>query len=249
MVAQLIGQQRARYRRPTGRVPCYDNIMDAYPTVEVAKELGVPLPRLLRFVSGKDGATKVGSRIRLSPGTVAMARDHFGLIPKVAGLTRVETQVLVALSRRPRGLVSLRQVAKASRLSLTAASRAVSKLVSKGLVVRRPTPVFDGKVVVKDVLEVDWLSPSWREIAPILSKAELPKAKMSTTLGKRLPPRLADVFWTGDWRKVDPSKSPRYVAQRILNEGRDNPEAIAFLGNLPEEAVSSALVHMVEARP
>ena len=111
----------------------------------------------------------------------------------------------------------------------------------KGLVVRNPTRVFDGKVVVKDVLEVNWVSPLWPAIAPILSKAQLPKAKAATTPGKRLPSYLADVFWTGDWHKVDPSKSPRYVAQRILNEGRDNPEALAFLGNLPEDAVSGAL--------
>jgi DNA-binding transcriptional ArsR family regulator len=223
--------------------------MDTFSTVEVARELGVPLPRLLRFVSGKDGVVRVGNRIGLSAAVVGMARDRFGVIPKVPGLTRVEVQALVALSRHPRGLVSVRQVAKASRLSPTAASRAVSKLMTKGLVARHPTPVFDGKVETKDVLEVDWLSPSWREVAPLLSKAELPKAKAPTTLGRRLPPRLAEVFWTGDWRKVDPSKSPRYVAQRILNEGLDNPEALAFLGNLPREAVSSAVAHMAQARP
>jgi DNA-binding transcriptional ArsR family regulator len=220
--------------------------MDTYSTVEVAKELNVPLPRLLRFVSKDGGAVRAGNRIRLRPATVAAARDRFGVIPRVDGFTRTEVQALTALSRHSRGLVSVRQVAKASRLSPTAASRAISGLESKGLVVRRPTRVFDGKVVVKDVLEVQWGSPSWWAIAPILSKAQLPKAKAAATPGKRLPARLADVFWTGDWRKVDPSKSPRYVAQRILNEGRDNPEALAFLGNLPEDAVSGALAGMAE---
>jgi DNA-binding Lrp family transcriptional regulator len=221
--------------------------VDTYSTVEVAKELNVPLPRLLRFVSNQDGAVRVGNRVRLRSETVAAARDRFGVIPRVSGLTRFEVQALVALSRHPRGLVSVRQVAKSSRLSPTAASRAVSKLEAKGLVVRRSARVFDGKVEAKDLLEVDWSSPVWRAIAPTLSKAQLPQAKASTTLGGRLPARLADVFWTGDWHKVDPSKSPRYVAQRILNEGRDNPEALAFLGNLPEDALSGALARGDEA--
>ena len=196
--------------------------MDTYSTVEVARELNVPLPRLLRFVSKEGGAVRAGNRIRLRPATVAAARDRFGVIPKVDGLTRTEVQALTALSRHPRGLVSVRQVAKASRLSPTAASRAISRLESKGLVVRRPTRVFDGKVVVKDVLEVEWGSPSWWAIAPTLSKAQLPKAKAAATLGKRLPARLADVFWTDGGAGTLTSNCPTTSAQ-AGEEGLEPP--------------------------
>ena len=224
----------------------YDGyIVDTRRTTEVARELNVPLPRLLRFVATRDDVVRRGNRIELRSSAVDAARAHFGVIPKVDGLSRVETQVLVALSRRPRGLVSVRQVAKAARLSPTAASRAMGKLQRAGLVTRRPTPVFDGKVVVRDVLEVDWDSPSWWPLAPLLATAELPAAKPSP-LGHRLPPRLANVFWTGDWSKVDPQASPRYVAHRILNEGWDNPEALAYLGNLPGDAVAAAITSTLD---
>lgn len=214
--------------------------MDTHPTTEVAGELNIPLPRLLRFAADRDDVVRDGGRIRLGATAVEAARAHFGAIPKVDGLSRVETQTLVALSRRPRGLVSIRQVAKAARLSPTATSRALVKLRAAGLVTRRPTPVFDGQVTTRDVWEVDWDSQLWRSLAPRLASAELPRAK-PPHLGRRLPPRLANVFWTGDWHKINPQASPRYVAHRILNEGRDDPEALAYLGNLPGDAVEAAL--------
>jgi hypothetical protein len=221
--------------------------MDTHRTTEVAQELNVPLPRLLRFVAGRDDVVREGNRIRLYPTAVDAALAHFGAIPRVEGLSRVETQTLVALSRRPRGLVSIRQVAKAARLSPTATTRALAKLGGQGLVTRRPTRVFDGEVTTRDIFEVDWTSTAWRVLAPALSTAVLPHAK-HTRLGRRLPPRLANVFWTGDWHKVDIEASPRYVAHRILNEGRDNPEALAFLGNLPEEAVAAAVESTLEGQ-
>lgn len=214
--------------------------MDTRRTTEVARELNVPLPRLLRFASTRSDTVRAGNRIRLGASTVDAAKAHFGIIPKVEGLSRIETQALVSLSRRPRGLVSARQVAKAARLSPTTASRALAKLQAAGLVTRHPVAVFDGKVSERDVFEVAWDSPAWRRLAPLLASAELPRPKPSP-LGHRLPPRLANVFWTGDWRKVDPQASPRYVAHRIVNEGRDNPEALAYLGNLPAKAVEAAL--------
>lgn len=217
----------------------YNYVMDTYRAAEVARELGAPLPRVLRHASGMPGVVRARGRVEMERSAVDALRAEMGAIPRIEGLSRVETQVLVALSRHPRGLVSVRQVALAARVSPTAAGRAVRRLVSEGLVTRRGTRVFDGEVREREVIEVDWRSGRWHRLAPTLSRAELP-APMSRPPAKRLPARLANVFWTGDWRKVDVTRSPAYVARRILEEGRRSPEAIAFLGDLPHDAVETA---------
>lgn len=215
--------------------------MDTQGTTKVARDLNVPLPRVLRFVAGRDDVVREGNRVRLRPSAVTAARQHFGAIPTVEGLSRVETQVLVALSRHPRGLVSGRQVAKAARVSPTAALRALVRLEDEGLVARRTKRVFDGEVVEREIYEVDWRSPHWREVAPALAAAELP-VRSASHLPRRVPPRLVNVFWTGDWRTLVVPESSGSVAYRILSDGRHNPEAIAFLAELSpadlEEAVA-----------
>lgn len=220
--------------------------MDFCAATEVTRELDVPLPRLLRFVAGRDDVVREGNRVRLGPSAVAAAREYFGAIPRVEGLSRVEVQVLVALSRHPRGLISARQVAKAARVSAATAVRALARLEDEGLVLRSPKRVFDGEVIDREIYEVDWRSPRWREVAPTLAAAELP-ARPPSHLPRRLPPRLANVFWTGDWRKLDVPESTRYVAYRILNEGRHNPEALAFLAELPPSDVEEAVTRTAKA--
>ena len=102
---------------------------------DVARALNVKLPRLHRHASGRNVRTD-GHRLVLGQSAVAALRERLGVLPPVEGLTRAQVQALVALSRRPRGLVSVRQVAKAARLSPTAASRALAKLMSLGLATR-----------------------------------------------------------------------------------------------------------------
>lgn len=85
--------------------------MDTIPAPKVAAQLGVTLPRLHRFLASQPGVSRNGTQILVNEETRQAAINRFGIIPRVEGLTRTETQVLVALSIRPRGLVSARQVA------------------------------------------------------------------------------------------------------------------------------------------
>lgn len=198
------------------------------------------MPRLHRFLNGKPGVVKAGSRFLIPPEVRAAAERQFGVIRRIDGLTRTETQVLVALSRRPRGLVSARQVASAARVSPTAASRALVSLERAGYVTAVETKLFDGDVVVRPVHQVRWESPKWQAAAPLLADAILPDPQPEAA-PKRVPARLANVFWTGDASSLDLRRHPGYAARRIVNEGRHKPEALSFLGRLPADDVRHAL--------
>jgi len=84
--------------------------------------------------------------------------------------------VPIALSRRPRGLVSARQVASAARVSPTSASHAPARLQPAGYVTVDDTSIFDGHVRLQPVYKISWGSPVWRKVAPQLPDAVLPAA-------------------------------------------------------------------------
>jgi hypothetical protein len=111
-----------------------------------------------------------------------------------------------------------------------------------GLVHREKVFLFDGEVIEREVYVVTWGSQSWRSVAPIIAKAILPKRPPSAT-AKHLPSRLASTFWTGDWRSIDLRTDAEAVAERILDEGRYDAEAVSYLGELPTEALRKALEH------
>jgi hypothetical protein len=209
-------------------------------TTSVAAELGTNLPRLHRAIRDEAGVERIGGRYWLSPVLVDQLRRQLGAIPKLDGLSRPEVQVLTALSRHPRGLVSVRQVAGAAKVSPTCASRALSGLENKRLAVTTEPVVFDGTAERRKVWELNWGSPEWLRVAPAVGKAVLPAGQTPVRRPSRLPARLASTFWTGDWRKLNVDKDPAYVAQRILEEGRGDPEAIAFLAQLPASALIEA---------
>ena len=75
-------------------------------------------------------------RIALSGEQVESLRAHLGVLTAAPGLSRVETQVLAALARAPRGLLSARSVARRAGVSPTAATHALSALEERGLVRR-----------------------------------------------------------------------------------------------------------------
>lgn len=222
-----------------------DNDMDTIPggfvsTASLAAELGTNLPRLHRAVRDEPGVEVVSGHYWLSPDLADKLRQQLGVIPKVQGLSRPEVQVLTALSRHPRGLVSVRQVAGAARVSPTAASKALAGLRAKRLVCTTEPVVFDGKALRRTVWEVNWGSPQWLSVASTVGRAVLPARHERARRSSRLPGRLASTFWTGDWRKVDLEKDAAYVARRICEEGRRDPEAMAFLAELPASVLADA---------
>ena len=220
-----------------------NNVMDTQGTTQIAQELGISLPRLHRAVRGHPGVSyNRRHHVRLNANAVEYLRNQVGVIPEVSGLTRTETQVLVALSRHPRGLVSIRQVARASGVSPTSAAHAIATLKSQHLVRQEPVLLFDGEVIERKVFTIEWGTKAWLAVAPLIARAVLPKQQINAT-SRHLPPRLASTFWTGNWRNIDVSIDALAVAERILDEGRFDPEAIAYLGTLPIEVLESAIEH------
>ncbi|MHB8190197.1 MAG: MarR family transcriptional regulator [Ferrimicrobium sp.] len=222
--------------------------MDTQGAPQIAGELRISLPRLHRIARGHPGVSyDKRNHMRLDANAVEYLRNRVGVVPEVRGLTRTETQVLIALSRHPRGLASIRQVARASNVSPTSAARAITALKSRNLVRQDPVLLFDGKVVEREVFTIEWGSQTWLAVAPLIARAVLPKQRFLAA-SRRLPPRLASTFWTGDWRNIDVSTDALAVAERILNEGRFDPEAIAYLGTLPVDVLEKAIEHKRHVR-
>ncbi|WP_298445722.1 MarR family transcriptional regulator [Ferrimicrobium sp.] len=217
--------------------------MDTQGAPQTAGELRISLPRLHRIVRGHPGVSyNTRGHLRLDASAVEYLRSRVGVIPEVSGLTRTETQVLIAISRHSRGLVSIRQVARAAGVSPTSAARAITTLKSRDLVRQDPVLLFDGKVVEREVFTIKWDSQTWLTVAPLIARAVLPKQRLLAT-SRHLPPRLASTFWTGDWRNINVTTDALAVAERILNEGHFDPEATAYLGTLPIEVLESAIEH------
>jgi DNA-binding Lrp family transcriptional regulator len=185
--------------------------------------------------------------LRLSADEVVLLKRRIGSVPRIAGFSREELQVLIALSRHPRGLISTRQVAKAAGISPTTASKIVKEMEDRGLVKREIARLFDGSVKDRPVYVLNFLAPEWPDLAKRLARATLADLEEQPR-GRRLPPRLAAAFWTGNWRDVDVIADPDYVARRIFSEGRFDPEAVAFLGELPHGSVRNALRALTMAR-
>lgn len=112
----------------------YHNDLDTHSAAAVARILGTSTPRVLRAIR----------RLRLpvarSPsGTSAITAAQLDALraelgePIVVGLTRVQTRVLAALARSPRGLASIRSVARRAGVSPSAAGRALNDLTPAGL--------------------------------------------------------------------------------------------------------------------
>jgi DNA-binding Lrp family transcriptional regulator len=218
--------------------------MDTSGAPTVAAELGVSLPRLHRSI--RSIRPERGTPVRLSAEEVAVLKRRLGSIPRITGFSREELQVLVALSRHPRGLISIRQVAKAAGISPTTASKILKGLEGRDLVKRETARLFEASVQDRPVYVINFGSPEWPELARRLARATLPELEEKPP-GRRLPPRLAATFWTGSWHDVDVTANPLYVARRILAEGPFDPEAVSFLGELPRETVGHAVSELIAA--
>jgi hypothetical protein len=171
---------------------------------------------------------------------------------------RSDLAVAGALARRPFGVHSARAVARAAGVSPTTAARALHSLHRDGVVIRRVDDVAAGHVRRVSVWTIDWCSSAWRAIAPDVRRlraAEQATADPGATAAgttaaaavdgagrrpqRRVPGRLAHLFWNADLAGVDPRTHGSYVASRILRA--DDCQALGWLARtLHPDAIRAA---------
>ena len=171
---------------------------------------------------------------------------------------RSDLAVAGALCRRPFGVRSARAVARAAGVSPTTAARALRGLHRDGIVIRRVDDVAAGHVGRVSVWTIDWRSPAWQAIAPEVGRRRAAERSAATGDGpfravapaaaagdaarrpqRRVPGRLAHLFWNADLAGVDPRTHGSYVASRILRA--DDCQALGWLARtLHPDAIRAA---------
>src|SRR3990170_789980 len=192
--------------------------MDTISASEAARRLGTSVPRVRRAIDrlGLDVNGRRGGRVLLSESQLERLRSELGVVPSIDGLSRVETQVLAALARAPRGLATMRAVARRAGVSPTAAGRAVRSLAARGLVRREREWVAAGRAREVELVRANVGAPGWASLAPRLSAVRLP-AGCEPRRPSRLPARLRHLFWNADPSRLDLRAHGGYVAERPLS--------------------------------
>ncbi len=165
-----------------------------------------------------DVARRPGGRVRLSKRQLEELRVELGVVPRVDGLSRVETRVLAALARAPRGLVSVRAVARRAGVSPTAAGAAVRSLSRRGLVRKEREWVASGRARELELIRAEVTAADWTELAPQLAAVALPTGPKEPR-PTRLPSRLRHLFWNADPSRIDVRTQGGYLAERLLSTG------------------------------
>jgi hypothetical protein len=138
------------------------------------------------------------------------------VVPSVDGLSRVATQVLAALARAPRGLATVRAVARRAGVSPTAAASALHTLAGRGLVRRERAWVAAGRAREVELVRANVTAPEWPALAPRLAAVRLPAGR-GPRRPSRLPARLRHLFWNADPTQLDLDAHGGYIAERLLS--------------------------------
>jgi len=192
--------------------------MDTISPSEAARRLGTSLPRVRRAIErlGLDVERRRGSRVLLSESQLEQLRSELGVVPSIDGLSRVETQVLAALARAPRGLATVRAVARRASVSPTAAAGALRSLAERGLVRREREWVAAGRARELELVRADVTAPEWAALAPRLAAVRLP-FRRERRRPSRMPARLRHLFWNADPSRLDLRRHGGYIAERLLS--------------------------------
>ncbi|HEY3735257.1 MAG TPA: helix-turn-helix domain-containing protein [Streptosporangiaceae bacterium] len=162
-----------------------------------------------------------------------LARE-LGVTPTVPGLSRVEVQVLAALSRSPRGVASIREAARRAGVSPTAGARALAQLSSKGLITRTPMMIARGHAAQVTVYQVQFGAPQWLALAPVIARVQVP-ARHEGAHVRRVPPHLLHLFWNAAPAQLDVASSGPFIARRLITSF--DPDGLAWgTVNLPASA-------------
>lgn len=192
--------------------------MDTISGSEAARRLATSVPRVKRAIDrlGLVVERGRGGRVRLTALQLDELRGELGAVAPIDGLARVETQVLAALARAPRGLASARAVARRAGLSPTAAAAAVRSLAGRGLVRREREWVAAGRARELELVRADTSAPAWPALAPRLAAVRLPKEGPQRA-ASWVPARLRHLFWNADPRRLDVCAHGTYIAERLLS--------------------------------
>lgn len=193
--------------------------MDTYSASAVARMLGTSTPRVLRAIRrlGMAVSTSPSGAYTITATQLDTLRAELG-DPIPVGLTRVQARVLAALARSPRGLASIRSVARRAGVSPTAAGRALQDLTQskfaraeqQTLALGRATPVLIYSAVV--------VHPRWHELAPTLAKVSL-SPLLQQVPAQTVPYYLRHLFWNTAKSQLDVTTSAPYIAKRLLSTG------------------------------
>lgn len=192
--------------------------MDTYSAAAVARQLETSTPRVLRAIRHLDLAIP-----RTETGVLAISSEQLSVLaaqlgPAVpVGLTRVQARVLAALARAPRGLASIRSVARRAGVSPTAAGRGLRALTSMGLVRARQEALPLGTVTLTVVYTATVDHPRWHQLAPAL--ARVAPAGTGAHIAKVVPYYLRHLFWNTAPSQLNVDTSAPFLAKRLLRSG------------------------------
>lgn len=194
--------------------------MDTISGSEAARRLGTNLPRLQRAIGrlGLRVERRPGGRVRLTERQVDALSAKLGVVTPVGRLSRVETQVLAALARAPRGLASARAVARRAGVSPSAAATAVRSLAARGLVRVDSEWVAAGRARKFELIQADVSAPAWPALAAQLAAVRLPATRPAPSV-RRVPARLAHLFWNADPERLGLPEHGGYIAERLVSTG------------------------------
>lgn len=195
--------------------------MDSYDSAsDVSRLLGTNVPRVLRAADrlGLAVRRRRGVRVALTGAQVARLRDHLGAVAPAPGLSRVETQLLAALARAPRGLLSARSVARRAGVSPTTAARALAALEGGGLVARERQMAALGRAREVEVWRPSFGTPEWARFAPHLALVRTPVPPRARR-ARRVPPELAHLFWNTARSQLDLDRAGPFIARRLIQTG------------------------------
>ena len=216
-------------------------IMDRYTPSQVARRLGVSRRRLTS-AAARDGIGVVTNGRRLFVDSdVSRLRDRLGTSPMGTSLSRSEAVVLAELSRRPRGLVSARAVARACGLSPTTAAKAIRSLVAAGLVIERDAVIALGRARRVRSLHPNVRHPQWSALLPLLRQVSAP-ATSQLSASVPIPAHVRHAFWNVDdvtLAGITPAEDGPFIASRAL--ATEDPDLLAFaVATVPRSAWTSA---------
>ncbi len=210
--------------------------MDTYSLADTARRLGTSAPRVRRAVDrlGLSVEKDASGVFHLTEEQVSALARELGVTPLLPGMSRIDTQVLAALSRSPRGVSSVREAARRAGVSPTAAGHALARLVGQGLITQTPMMIARGHASEVTVYRVRFGSGEWLALAPVVAKVQLPD-HADGSRAKRVPPHLLHLFWNTAPAQLDVATSAPYIARRLLTTF--DPDGLAWgTVNLPAGA-------------